>query len=168
MCLLFCLGLGLVPFWFWSRQYSVAIWWQGEGGVGLRTWTAPFCVVCWLFALAWASWPCVSGLAAIWWRGFAYLGGAALCRPCGRSFWFWLFVLLFGAAQVWRGHLVVGLGWHGWACLDGAVFCRRPACPLFFCCLSFCPFVCGHANIAWPAGQPGPLGGVVWPCLSAL
>ena len=52
--------------------------------MGLRIWMAPFCVVCWRFALAWACCPFVSGHASIAWPS----GGVGL------HIWTALFVVL--------------------------------------------------------------------------
>ena len=138
--------------------------------MGLHIWTAPICVVCLLFALAWACCPFVSGRTSkarpSGGVGLHIWAGWRLRHPCGCCFYFCLFVLLFMAAPIWRDSPVAGLGGLGLACLNGAVLCCRPACLPSLGGLPFCPprlFLSGLAGVCLSGWGNLPL--CLWVCL---
>ena len=107
----------------------------------MHIWTAPFCVVCLLFALAWASCPFVSGRASkarpsggvglhIWagWRSCGVLVVVAFMSVC-LSFCLW--PRQYGGTLRWMGW--GGRGWRVWmapCCVAGLLACLSwSVCP---------------------------------------
>ena len=105
----------------------------------MHIWTAPFCVVCLLFALAWACCPFVSG--------------AILRHVSAPCFDLGLLPFCLLATQSWRGHLVAREG--SWVCISGRHHFVSSICASCFSA-TVCPLVFGRASVA------GPFSGGAW------